>query len=98
MPVEISEHRGVDEFFGQTTEVSGRNVEEEGPVGQGLGQEGLTKESGEDAGSILPPSEPIVGPELEFAVKQEWVEQCEKRRLPLKKRYQLQFSETMRLK
>ena len=74
VPIEISEQRGVNEFADQTKKVSGRNVEEEGPVGQGLGQEGLTKKTGEDFGTIPPPSEPFIGPEPEFTVKQEWSE------------------------
>ena len=67
-------------------------------MGWGPGQEGLMKESREDVGNIPLLSEPVVVPEPEFTVKQEWVEQCKKGKLPLKKRYQLKFSETIRLK
>ena len=61
-PIETSKHRGVNEFSSQIVEVSGRDVEEEGPMGRGPSQEGFTKESGKYVGSIQPPFEPVTGP------------------------------------
>ena len=98
VPVETPEHRVVNEIFDQMEEVLGRNIEGETPRDREPDQKGLKRESAENTGSIPPPPKPIIGPKTEFIFKQEWVEQCEKIRLPLKKKYQLQFNETMRLK
>ena len=39
----------------------------------------------------LPPAEPVAEAE-EVLEKQEWVELCEQRRLPIKQKYQLQYN------
>lgn len=45
----------------------------------------------------LPPAELAAVPD-EAVVKKEWIELCEQRRLPIKKKYQLQFWDVMQLK
>ena len=72
--MENSEHRRINEFSDQTAEVPGGNIKEEAPGGREPSQKGLTRESVENVGNIPLPSEPFIGPETEFIVKQEWIE------------------------
>ena len=75
-----------------------KKEEENAPEEREPSKKDLTEKRVDTINSIPPPPEPDAGLGDEFIVKQEWIEKCEIRRLPLKKRYQLQFNETIQLK
>ena len=76
-----------------------RHVEEESALEERKpSKEDLMKEPIDAYKGNPPPPKPATGLGNKFIVKQEWVEQCERRRPPLKEKYQLQFRETMWLK
>lgn len=69
-----------------------RQVEEESaPEDRKPSKEDLMKEPINASKDNPPPPEAVAWFGNEFTIKQEWVEQCERRRPPLKERYQLQL-------
>lgn len=76
-----------------------RRVEEESALeDRKPNKEDLVKESVDAFNGNPPLSKLATGLKNAFIVKQDWIEQYEKRRPPLKERYQLEFGETMQLK